>query len=157
MGMNVRYRKFEPSDAPALIALIREYEKSLGISLDFQGIGDELENLPGGYAEPAGSLFVAEMGSDACGCVALRPLGDGLCEMKRLFVKSGCRGLNIGRTLAEMIVAEAKAKNYRKIRLDTLSSMGPALALYRSLGFREIEAYTYNPIEGAVYMEKDLQ
>jgi ribosomal protein S18 acetylase RimI-like enzyme len=155
--MNVRYRKFLASDAPAVKTLVREYEKSLGISLDFQGIDGELENLPGAYAEPAGSLFVAETGSDLCGCVALRPLGEGLCEMKRLFVRDRFRSLNIGRTLAEMIVAEAVEKGYLRIRLDTLSSMGPALALYRSLGFREIEAYTYNPIVGAVYMEKELR
>ncbi len=154
---HVTYRKFMPRDAEALRGLIREYEKSLGISLGFQGIDRELENLPGYYAEPHGSIFVALADGELCGCVALRPLEKRICEMKRLFVREGYRGLNIGRTLAAMIVADAAAKAYDCMRLDTLSSMGPALAVYRSLGFREIEAYTFNPIEGAVYMEKDLR
>ncbi len=155
------YRKFLPRDAEALKSLIREYEKSLGISLGFQGIDRELESLPGIYAEPRGAIIVAVSeavaGDALCGCVALRPLEERVCEMKRLFVRDSLRGLNVGRTLAVMIVSEAKAKGYDSIRLDTLSWMGPALALYRSLGFREIKAYTYNPIEGAVYMEKDLR
>jgi len=154
----VTYRKFLPRDAEALRCLIRNYEESLGISLGFQGIDRELECLPGIYAEPRGAIIVAVSGDGyICGCVALRPLEKGRCEMKRLFVRDSHRGMNVGRTLAAMIVSEARSKGYDGIRLDTLSSMVPALTLYRSLGFREIGAYTFNPIEGAVYMEKDLR
>ena len=136
--------------------LIRDYMDSMGLDLCFQGIEVELETLPGKYSEPDGALFVACADGVLCGCVALKKIGGGICEMKRLFVADECRGMGIGRELVQRILGEAHAKGYRLMRLDTLSTMKSALALYRSFGFRETFAYVYNPIEGAVYMEKEL-
>lgn len=140
----------------AVRGLIRDYMDSMGLDLCFQGIDEELKTLPGKYSEPDGALLVAKAGGALCGCVALRKIGDGVCEMKRLFVAGECRGTGIGRELVQRILGEARAKGYRLMRLDTLSAMKSALALYRSFGFRETSAYVYNPIEGAVYMEKEL-
>lgn len=150
------YREAGPGDIEGVRRLIREYVASMGLDLSFQGLEDELASLPGKYEGPEGALIVAEAGGALCGCVALRKLEEGICEMKRLFVDDTFKGQGIGKELVRMIIEAARAKKYRAMRLDTLSTMKSALALYRAFGFRETEAYVYNPLQGAVYMEKTL-
>lgn len=137
--------------------LFKEYEASLGIELSFQGFAQELAELPGAYAPPAGRLFLAATdGAEPVGCVALRPLGGGICEMKRLYVRPIARRVRLGRRLAETVIREAREIGYARMRLDTLPSMKEAFALYQSLGFREIAPYCENPIAGTRFMEFDL-
>jgi GNAT superfamily N-acetyltransferase len=152
----ISYRKAKPADMEGIRGLIKEYMASMALDLCFQGIDEELKTLPGKYSEPEGALLVAKAEGALCGCVALRNIGDGICEMKRLFVRDAYKGRGAGKKLARMIIEEAREKGYRLMRLDTLESMRPALSLYRSLGFHETEAYVYNPLEGAVYLEKTL-
>jgi putative acetyltransferase len=136
--------------------LIEEYAASLEISLDFQDFDDELANLPGSYVPPAGCLLIALWQGQAAGCVALQQIGNGTCEMKRLYIRPSLRGLNIGRALAEAIIIKAREIRYARMRLDTLPSMKRATTLYAALGFREIEPYRYNSIEGTAFMELTL-
>ena len=134
--------------------LYREYAASLGFDLCFQNFEQELADLPGQYAPPTGSLLLATVGDEPVGCVALKKLADGVCELKRLFVRPQHRGTGLGRTLAERIIREARSLGYQAIRLDTIPSvMGAAVGMYRSLGCRDIPAYCFNPVPGALFME----
>lgn len=137
--------------------LFLEYAESLGFSLCFQSFDKELAGLPGDYSPPNGRLLVAEHEGKIAGCVALHKLSDGVCEMKRLYVRPAFRGKALGRALAERVIEEARAIGYTQMRLDTVvGKMDSAIALYRRLGFREIPPYRENPIPGAIYMELDL-
>jgi len=137
--------------------LFLEYAESLGFSLCFQSFDEELAGLPGMYAPPEGRLLIAYLGGEAVGCAALHKLEDGICEMKRLYVRPSARGQGIGRRLSEQIVSEARLIGYGRMRLDTIATqMQAAVALYRAQGFREIPPYRPNPIAGALYMELDL-
>lgn len=146
-----------PAELDCARALFRAYADSLGFGLDFQGFEEELAALPGEYAEPAGTIVLAWVGEEAAGCVALRPLDEpGACEMKRMYVRPGHQGRGLGRRLAARLLADARQRGYRVMRLDTIDSMAPAIALYESLGFRRIGPYRYNPIPGAAFFEATL-
>jgi putative acetyltransferase len=148
-------------ESPAQIAQARElfleYEQSLGVKLCFQNFEQELAELPGRYAPPAGRLLLAEYQRHLAGCVALREWKPGICEMKRLYLRASFRGKGLGRAIAENIIAEARNIGYQCMRLDTIEPiMKDAVEMYRKLGFRQIEPYRPNPIAGAMYMELEL-
>ncbi len=142
-----------PSDVGLARGLFREYQRAIGVDLCFQGFEEELRALPGAYSRPKGRLLLGLDGEEPAGCGALRPIAPGIAELKRMWVRPPFRGRHLGRTIAEALLAAARAEGYRTARLDTLDSMREARALYRSLGFREIPAYYANPLPGAVYME----
>ena len=139
-------------------SLFLEYGSSLGFSLCFQSFDEELKSLPGAYGPPSGRLLLARYAGHAAGCVALRKLEAGICEMKRLYVRPAERGMSLGRMLVERIIAEARILGYERMRLDTIeSAMKDAIALYRRMGFEEIAPYSVIPIEDALWMELRLQ
>jgi ribosomal protein S18 acetylase RimI-like enzyme len=146
-----------PHDLPVVSALFREYADSLGIDLGFQDFDAELAALPGKYAAPRGRLLLAWRGPALLGCVALRPIDDDACEIKRLYVRPAARGLGLGGTLAVRICDEARADGYARICLDTLPSMAAAQKLYQSLGFLPIAPYTFNPVPGTQFLALTLQ
>lgn len=154
----VKDLSFVQAESAAQIAQARElfleYAKSLGFSLCFQNFDKELASLPGDYSPPDGRLLLAEYESQVAGCVALHKLADGICEMKRLYLRPQFRGKGLGRALAGRIIAEARQIGYQRMRLDTVEPvMKDAVAMYRRIGFREIAPYCQNPMPGALYME----
>ena len=136
--------------------LIEEYAASLGVDLEFQNFSHELNTLAEEYGPPFGSLLLAKDAEQLLGCVALRQIESGICEMKRLYVAPAGRGRGLGRALANEITAEARKLGYERMRLDTLPSMHEARRLYAALGFREIAPYRFNPIAGTSFMELSL-
>lgn len=140
----------------AVAGLFRHYADSLDFDLGFQGFAEELAGLPGDYGPPRGRLLLAMHRGRVAGCVALRELADGRCEMKRLYVRPEFQGLGIGRALARAVIEEARTIGYVAMRLDTAPSMARARTLYAALGFREIAPYRHNPLKGAAFLELTL-
>jgi ribosomal protein S18 acetylase RimI-like enzyme len=145
-----------PQQLDIVRAIFSEYAESLGIDLGFQDFSGELAALPGKYAAPQGAVLLAWNNGEVIGSAALRPLDGSICEMKRLYVRPSGRGQQLGKKLATRIVQIAKQAGYTKIRLDTLPHMHAAQQLYASLGFRAIEAYVFNPVADAQFLELDL-
>ena len=143
-------------DIEQVRTLFSEYAATLDFDLDFQDFEEELTNLPGDYVRPRGCLLLAVYKGQPVGCVGLKKLSEGVCEMKRLYVKERLRGLGIGRALTKAIIEQAGRIGYNSMRLDTVPAMEAARALYVSVGFKQIGPYRYNPIEGAVFMELRL-
>jgi len=142
-----------PSEIAEITRLFNDYAASLSFDLCFQDFAGELAGLPGKYAPPQGALLLArDFNGHAIGCVAMRPLGDGIAEMKRLYVAPEGRGLGVGRALAAGAIAAARSAGHREMRLDTLPEMPAAQALYRSFGFTVIPSYYETPVEGTIFM-----
>ena len=157
MGQNIVYKKLETEEE--IIGaknLIMEYMKWLNQDLCFQNIDDELNNFPKKYEEPEGTFVVAKENDKIVGIVGIKKLENRICEMKRLYVNDNYKGKGIGKKLVEIIIEEAKIKNYEKMRLDTLNTMEAALNLYYKNGFYNIVPYYHNPADGVVYLEKIL-
>ncbi len=140
-------RQATGADVEAVRTLFREYAEGLGVDLSFQDFDAELADPLGFY-----ELVLLAPG----GCVALRRVDAETCEMKRLYVRPAARGTGLGRALAEAVIAHARARGYERMLLDTLPTMTQARSLYASLGFREIDAYRFNPIEGTTFLELKL-
>jgi ribosomal protein S18 acetylase RimI-like enzyme len=137
--------------------LFQEYAAWLGFSLCFQNFDRELAGLPGDYSPPNGRLLLAMEKDQVAGCVALRKIGEGTAEMKRLYFRPEFRGKGLGRRLSETVIQAARELGHQRLRLDTLPGrMDQAIAMYRSLGFKNIERYYDNPYEDAAYMELAL-
>src|SRR5688572_14242189 len=135
-------------------AIFREYESWLDMDLCFQGFEEELQTLPGRYEPPDGRLYIASADEKPAGCIAMRKLEDGICEMKRLYLRSAFRGQGIGNALIEKLIDEARSAGYERMRLDTHPpKMGKAVSLYESYGFRPIPPYYENPNDGVLFME----
>jgi ribosomal protein S18 acetylase RimI-like enzyme len=156
--MNTTIREAQTAaDIEQVRELFLEYQSSVGVDLCFQGFAEELASLPGKYARPAGRLLLAMNVASILGVVGLRPLSGTDCEMKRLYVRPQGRGSGLGRLLTNALLQEARLAGYSRVLLDTLPTMTGAQALYRSMGFKEIEAYCNNPIAGTLYMALNLR
>jgi len=144
-----RIEAARPDQMDEVRSLFVEYATSLNADLCFENFAVELAGLPGDY-DP---ILLA---SESAGCVALRPLSETICEMKRLYVRPDHRGHGLGRKLTEAIIEEARRQGFQFLRLDTLPHLHEAIALYRGMGFHDIPQYCKNPIPGALFLELRL-
>ena len=124
--------------------------------LDLQDYNNELDNLNEKYGLPNGRLYIAYIDNQAAGCIALRQLSDSECEMKRLYVKPEYRGKQIGKSLVEIIINDAKEIGYKSMFLDTIPALKTAIDLYENMGFYQIPPYNNSPVEKTVFMKLDL-
>jgi putative acetyltransferase len=147
---------WSPTDFEEGRRLFREYVASLGVDLSFQDFENELNSIDLQYSRPVGALLLVYDGEKAIGCAGIRKIDAETAELKRMYVQDQYRGHKLGVKLLERSLEIAQELGYKKIRLDTLSTMQKAQALYRSFGFYEIPSYRFNPLEGTIYMEKDL-
>jgi GNAT superfamily N-acetyltransferase len=153
----MRFQLIEPSDEAGIRdarVLFTEYQRELGLDLGFQGFQNELDTLPGKYAAPKGRLYVVYDQGEAIGCAALRPLEEGVCEVKRMYLRPDRRGEGIGRELLILLLKGAEMSGYERVRLDSLGRLTGAIRLYESLGFVHIPPYNENPEPDVVYMER---
>ena len=151
-------------DHPAeILSLFTEYtqmlvshDPSFQIYLDIQHYEDEIRDLEAKYGRPEGRLYLALWDGESAGCIALRKLDDGCCEMKRLYVRPAFRGHKIGDALVDRIIQDAKAIGYRYMLLDTLPFLESAIHMYQKRGFYEIPCYNDSPVETTIFMQYDL-
>jgi len=146
-----------PEDRATVEQIFREYIASPSVSLEFQDYERELAALPGSYAPPEGALLLAWQSGRAIGCVAMRPIDEAICEMKRLYVRPDGRGMGVGRHLADAIIAIAREAGYAEMRLDVLPEFERARDVYHALGFRPAEPVAYNPVPGTSFLGLTLR
>lgn len=140
--------------------ILDDYRRSLAVDLCFQDFEQELQSLPGQYAEPSGGFLLALVDGAVAGCVGFRNLPEvdypNACEMKRLYVRPAFRRFGLGRMLAQGLMDRATQAGYSVMLLDTLDDMEAARGLYESLGFESVPPYYFNPIAGAHYLKAEL-
>lgn len=145
-----------PTDLQDVISIFREYVSSPTVSLDFQEYEAEFADLPGKYAAPEGRLLLVQEAGAVLGCAALRRIDESTCEMKRVYVRPGARGRNLGRLLVEAILREAKLAGYARICLDVLPEFTAAQQLYEAMGFVPAEPVSFNPVPGTKFLALSL-
>ena len=151
--MTTFVRAQTPAQLTELRRLLAEYVDSLPVDIAYEGFAREWAGLPGAYAPPRGELLLASADGQSAGCVALRPIDGETGEMKRFYVRPAFRGRGLGRALAGAVVDAARRIGYRRLLLDTHPTMTAAIALYRSMGFRETAPYRSIPVREELFME----
>ena len=154
--MQLEYVKYTPEELEEVRNIFIEYSEFLQVDLCFQDFEQELQTLHQVYSPPKGCIILAKQNDKTVGCIALKPIGDGVCEMKRLYVCPEARGTGLGRKLVEELIIFAKKSSYQSMKLDTVSKLREAIKLYRSLGFVETAPYVYNPLSDVLYFELKL-
>lgn len=153
-----------PEHPAEIEELFREYTDMLVAGdpvfasyLELQSFDEELRHLEGKYAPPEGCLYLLRVDGQNAGCGGMKRLDESRCELKRMYIRPSFRRMGLGRELALRIIEDARAAGYRRMLLDTLPFLQAAKALYRSLGFYEIERYNDSPMGGASYLCLDLR
>ena len=136
--------------------LVRAHGDARAATPGVNYVYEDAARMPGPYAPPSGGIWLAFAGDVGVGCVALRPLGDGVAEVKRMFVDAEWRGRGVGRALMDAVIAGARAREYATLRLGTLDDMHAALSLYRSLGFMPVERYRPDELVDTRFFELAL-
>jgi putative acetyltransferase len=154
--MQLEYVKYTLEELEEVRNIFIEYSEFLQIDLCFQNFEKELQTLHQVYSPPMGCIILAKQHNETVGCVALKPIDEGICEMKRLYVRPEVRGVGLGRKLVEELISFARKSSFNCMKLDTVSKLKEAISLYRSFGFVETTPYVYNPLSDVLYFELQL-
>ena len=154
--MQLHFVKYSLEELEEVREIFIEYADFLQVDLCFQDFEKELQTLHEVYYPPLGCIILGKDNNQVMGCVALKPIGEGICEMKRLYVKPAARGKSLGKQLVEELINFAKKSGYKTMKLDTISSLKEAIKLYQSKGFVKTEPYVYNPLSDVLYFELTL-
>lgn len=154
--MQLQYVKYSLEELEEVREIFIEYSDFLQVDLCFQDFEKELQTLHKVYFPPLGCIILARQDKQVLGCIALKPIAEGICEMKRLYVRPAARGNALGKQLVEELIDFAKIAGYKTMKLDTITSLEKAIKLYRSKGFVETSPYVYNPLEEVLYFELTL-
>lgn len=154
--MQLHYVKYSLEELEEVREIFVEYANFLQVDLCFQNFEKELQTLHQVYFPPLGCIILAKDEKKVVGCIALKPIGEDICEMKRLYVKPAARGKALGKQLVEELIHFAKEAGYKTMKLDTITSLKDAIKLYRSKGFIETDAYVYNPLPEVLYLQLSL-
>jgi putative acetyltransferase len=154
--MQLHYVKYSIEELEEVREIFIEYADFLQVDLCFQDFEKELQTLHEVYFPPTGCIILAKENNQVFGCIALKPIAEGVCEMKRLYVRPEARGKALGKQLVEELIDFAKKAGYKKMKLDTITSLKDAIKLYQSKGFVKTEPYVYNPLSDVQYFELTL-
>ena len=154
--MQLYHVKYTTEELDQVRKIFIEYAEFLGVDLCFQDFEDELQTLHKVYSSPRGCIILAKLNGEVLGCIALKPIGDNICEMKRLYVRPSARGKGLGKQLVEELIYFARNAGYKAMKLDTIASLKEAIKLYRSKGFVKTDPYVYNPLSDVLYFELSL-
>lgn len=154
--MQLHYVKYSLEELEEVREIFVEYANFLQVDLCFQNFEKELQTLHQVYFPPLGCIILAKDEKKVVGCIALKPIGEDICEMKRLYVKPAARGKALGKQLVEELIHFAKKAGYKTMKLDTITPLKDAIKLYRSKGFIETDAYVYNPLPEVLYLQLSL-
>lgn len=160
MGSFLKYEITKPiteKDFDLVKDIFMEYQQYLNVDLCFQSFESELNNLKNIYEPPKGTILIVKAVEEIVACVALKPIEENNCEMKRLYVKPAYRGNGLGQKLVESLIEFATLNKYNKMKLDTLVSLKEAVILYKKMGFVETKPYVNNPLNDVLYFEKQLE
>lgn len=154
--MQLEYIKYTIEELEEVRNIFIEYSEFLQVDLCFQNFEKELQTLHQVYSPPKGCIILAKQNGITVGCIALKPIDEGVCEMKRLYVRPEARSEGLGRRLVEELISFARKSSYTSMKLDTVSKLKEAISLYRSFGFVETSPYVYNPLSDVLYFELQL-
>ncbi|NBB26790.1 GNAT family N-acetyltransferase [Cellulophaga sp. BC115SP] len=155
--MQFHYVNYSNQELAIVQELFEEYSRELGVDLCFQNFEQELQTLSKVYAAPTGCIIILYHEQQPAGCVALKPIAEGVCEMKRLYIRHAFRGFKYGKKLAQELILFAYKAGYSTMKLDTLTTLTDAIGLYRSMQFVETAPYVYNPLDNVLYFELNLK
>jgi len=156
----LQFHIVQSADDPAIESVryfFRRYVATLGDDALLHTLGQDMNDLPGDYSPPKGRLFLLERDRQPAGFAGIRPLAEGVCELKRLYISPEARGQGLGMQLALAAIRAAREIGYRRVMLDSQPYMRMAVKLYRELGFSETPAYYSSPVEGTLFMSLDLE
>ena len=154
--MQLHYAKYTLEELEDVREIFIEYSDFLQVDLCFQDFEKELQTLQEVYSLPMGCIILAKEEKQVLGCIALKPIGEGVCEMKRLYVRPIARGKSLGKQLVEELIDFARKAGYKTMKLDTISALKEAINLYQSKGFIKTKPYVYNPLSDVLYFELTL-